>query len=79
MAHFAICGLMHKVALQAGQHPDELSFLHAVRVIRRKMAADGSSPLGRGRPFIKQFFTKCSRNASRQAETGAISAGASAR
>ena len=38
MAHFAIRGLMHEAALQAGEDPDRLSFLHAVRVIRRKMA-----------------------------------------
>jgi hypothetical protein len=39
MAHFAIRGLMHEAALKAGQDPDRLSFLHAVRVVRRKLAA----------------------------------------
>lgn len=38
MAHFAIRGLMHEAALKAGQDPDRLSFLHAVRVVRRKLA-----------------------------------------
>jgi hypothetical protein len=38
MAHFAIRGLMHEAALKADEDPDRLSFLHAVRVIRRKMA-----------------------------------------
>ena len=44
MAHFAIRGLMHEAALSAGQDPDRLSFLHAVRVVRRKMAAFGAIP-----------------------------------
>src|SRR6516162_1333324 len=39
MAHFAIRGLMHEAALQADEDPDRLSFLHAVRVIRRKLPA----------------------------------------
>jgi len=38
MAHFAIRGLMHEAALKADSDPDRLSFLHAVRVIRRKLA-----------------------------------------
>ena len=44
MAHFAIRGLMHEAALSADQDPDRLSFLHAVRVVRRKMAAFGAIP-----------------------------------
>jgi len=39
MTHFAVRGLMHEAALSADQDPDRLSFLHAVRVVRRKMAA----------------------------------------
>jgi hypothetical protein len=47
MAHFAIRGLMHKAALQADEDPDRLSFLHAVRVVRRKIARFASiSPSG---------------------------------
>ena len=42
MAHFAIRGLMHEAALKAGKDPDRLSFLHSVRVIRRKRAAYGA-------------------------------------
>src|SRR5271157_5557222 len=38
MAHFAVRGLMHEAALQVGEDPDRLSFLHAVRVIRRKLS-----------------------------------------
>ena len=44
MAHFAVRGLMHEAALRADEDPDRLSFLHAVRVIRRKMAAFGAIP-----------------------------------
>jgi hypothetical protein len=44
MAHFAIRGLMHEASLKADQDPDRLSFLHAVRVIRRKMAVYGAIP-----------------------------------
>jgi hypothetical protein len=44
MAHFAIRGLMHEAALKAGQDPDRLSFLHAVRVVRRKLPAYHAIP-----------------------------------
>jgi hypothetical protein len=44
MAHFAVRGLMHEAALSAHEDPDRLSFLHAVRVVRRKMAAFGAIP-----------------------------------
>ncbi|MDP3696105.1 MAG: IS4 family transposase, partial [Desulfocapsaceae bacterium] len=38
MAHFAVRGLMHEAALKADEDPDRLSFLHSVRVVRRKIA-----------------------------------------
>lgn len=44
MAHFAVRGLMHEAALRADKDPDRLSFLHAVRVVRRKMAGFGAIP-----------------------------------
>ncbi|MGA9058835.1 MAG: IS4 family transposase [Terriglobia bacterium] len=44
MAHFAIRGLMHEAALKADEDPDRLSFLHAVRVIRRKIASYSAIP-----------------------------------
>jgi hypothetical protein len=44
MAHFAIRGLMHEAALQADEDPDRLSFIHTVRVMRRKLAAFGGVP-----------------------------------
>jgi len=37
LAHFAIRGLMHEAALEHKRDPDELSFTHAVRVIRRTL------------------------------------------
>ena len=39
MAHFAVRGLMHETALKADIDPDQLSFLHTVRVVRRKLTA----------------------------------------
>jgi len=44
MAHFAIRGLMHEAALKADEDPDRLSFLHAVRVIRRKLPLFSAIP-----------------------------------
>jgi hypothetical protein len=44
MAHFAVRGLMHEAALSADEDPDRLSFLHAVRVVRRKMGVFGAIP-----------------------------------
>ena len=44
MAHFAIRGLMHEAALESGEDPDRLSFLHAVRVVRRKLTTFGAIP-----------------------------------
>jgi|WetSurSiteA1Bulk_404760.scaffolds.fasta_scaffold31503_1 hypothetical protein len=37
MGHFAIRGLMHEAALKADLDPDRLSFIHAVRIVRRKL------------------------------------------
>ncbi len=37
LAHFAVRGLMHEAALPAGLDPDRLSFVHAVRVVRRTL------------------------------------------
>jgi hypothetical protein len=44
MAHFAIRGLMHEAALKADEDPDRLSFVHAVRVIRRKLPSFHAIP-----------------------------------
>jgi hypothetical protein len=51
LAHFAVRGLMHEAALRAGEDPDRLSFLHTVRVIRRKLPVFAAlPPSGQGRP-----------------------------
>jgi hypothetical protein len=39
LAPYAVRALMHEAALKAGLDPDELSFVHRVRVIRRKVQA----------------------------------------
>lgn len=47
LAHYAIRGVMHEAALQAKLPPDRLSFVHSVRVIRRKLRSlSGFSPSG---------------------------------
>lgn len=42
LAHFAIRRLMHQAALKQDEDPDHLSFVHAVRVIRRKLPLYGA-------------------------------------
>jgi hypothetical protein len=37
LAHFAIRGLMHEAAVTTDIDPDQLSFVHAVRVLRRQL------------------------------------------
>ncbi len=37
LAHFALRGLMHEAALKAHVDPDTLSFVHSLRVVRRKL------------------------------------------
>ena len=44
MAHFAVRALMHEAALTARVDPDRLSFIHAVRVVRRKLIAFNAIP-----------------------------------
>ena len=44
MAHYAVRALMHEAALKANLDPDALSFIHAVRVVRRKLAAFNAIP-----------------------------------
>jgi hypothetical protein len=52
MAHYAVRGLMHEAALQADKDPDRLSYMHAVRVIRRKLPAAVAIP-----PSAKKSFS----------------------
>jgi hypothetical protein len=44
MLHYAVRGVMHEAAIKADIDPDRLSFLHAVRVIRRKFISAGAIP-----------------------------------
>jgi Insertion element 4 transposase N-terminal/Transposase DDE domain len=44
LAHFAVRGLMHEAALRANVDPDQLSFRHAVRVVRRKLPLFAALP-----------------------------------
>lgn len=44
LAHFAIRGLMHEAALKADLDPDRLSFVHTVRVVRRKLPVFAAFP-----------------------------------
>lgn len=44
LAHYAIRGIMHEAALRADLDPDELSFTHTVRVVKRKILTAGSFP-----------------------------------
>src|SRR5689334_24993780 len=51
LAHFAVRGLMHEAALRADEDPDRLSFLHAVRVVRRELPLFAAlPPSGQARP-----------------------------
>jgi hypothetical protein len=51
LAHFAVRGLMHEAALRADEDPDRLSFLHTVRVVRRKLPLFAAlPPSGQARP-----------------------------
>jgi hypothetical protein len=44
LAHFALRSLMQEAALKGGEDPDQLSFLHTVRVVRRKLPLYAAIP-----------------------------------
>jgi hypothetical protein len=44
LAYFSVRGVIHEAALKADEDPDRLSFLHAVKVIRRKVSSFGILP-----------------------------------
>jgi IS4 transposase len=44
LAHFAVRGLMHEAALKADVDVDQFSFLHSVRVVRRKLQRFVAAP-----------------------------------
>jgi hypothetical protein len=80
LAHFAIRGLMHEAALKADEDPDRLSFVHAVRVVRRKLARlSRYSPQGSGQRSMSVFWRRFWKSEWYPAATGATHAGSSAR
>ena len=46
LAHYAVRRLIHEAARKVDEDPDRLSFIHAVRVVRRRVENPGISPLG---------------------------------
>jgi hypothetical protein len=44
LAHYAVRSLMHEAALKGQADPDELSFVHAVRVVKRKLLTVLAAP-----------------------------------
>jgi len=69
MAHFAIRGLMHEAALKADEDPDRLSFLHAVRVVRRKLPLFPAIPPRHWRAFHDTVLEELLQNAWYQVAT----------
>ena len=50
LAHYAVRKLMHEAALKADEDPEPLSFVQAVRVIRRKLPVFAATPSGNSTP-----------------------------
>ncbi len=44
LAHYAVRCLIHEAADKAGEDPDRISFVHAVRVMRRRIINPGAFP-----------------------------------
>jgi len=65
LAHFAIRGLMHEAALRADVDPDRLSYVHAVRVIRRKLPLFVALPPSGAESLSRSRAGRDSRGASR--------------
>ena len=69
---------MHEAALKDDVDPDEISFVHTVRVIRRKMAAAVSFPPLRTLPnFMRPFCVKSWKTEWSPVEVAVISEGLS--
>jgi hypothetical protein len=65
MAHFAVRALMHEAALRTDQDPDELSFLHAVRVVQRRLPRSVAiPPLGRRKLCMRRSWKNFFKSAS---------------
>ena len=46
VAHCAVRRLIHEDANKAGKHPDRISYVHAIRVMRRRIVNPGAFPPG---------------------------------
>jgi IS4 transposase len=46
LAHFAVRGLMHEAACSANLDTDDLSFVHSLRIVRRKISNGSFPPSG---------------------------------
>jgi hypothetical protein len=79
MAHFAIHGIMHESALKADKDPDRLSFLQALRVIRRKLTVFLALSLASAVPCVTLCSTKFSMRTSCPVVTAAAGMASSAR
>ena len=80
LAHFAVRGLMHEAALRADEDPDRLSFLHAVRVVRRELPLFAAlPPLGPGPPCMRPCWPRSWRSGSRAVAAGGCRAASGAR
>jgi len=87
LAHFAVRGFMHEAALRADEDLDtpatlgagRLSFLHAVRVVRRKLPLLAAFPLKTGSPCMTRCWTRFWRSAWQTFAAGKCRAGPSAR
>lgn len=56
LLHFAVRAFMHEAALNANRDPDELSFVHAVRVLKRHLPLFVISPSRRTRGVSSGHF-----------------------
>ena len=64
LAHRAVRTLMLKAARKAELNPDRLAFTHAVRGVRRKLAAQPAlRSLSNAPPALTRYWPKFSRNA----------------
>ena len=79
MAHYAVRALMHEAALKVDEDPDRLSFLHAVRVVRRKLAAFNAIPPCAGKPSMSASSRRSCRSVWPAGVAGATRAASSER
>ncbi len=56
LAHFAIRDLMQEAADKGQQDPDQLSYVHAVRLVRRKLAIAVAIPPRARKAFYQEVL-----------------------